>query len=74
MSVESPNRNPTRHRVGIPYASNERGPDGHYIPNVKICPVCGERIVLTHRKDWESFSGREYAAHYASKHEGATTP
>lgn len=51
----------------IPYARHARSADGP-IPNVKVCPVCGEHIVLEHRKDWESFSGIEYRNHYTSKH------
>ena len=52
--------------IGIPYARHERDPlNGRW---VAVCPTCGERITLKHRKDFESFSGREYAAHHAQRH------
>lgn len=34
----------------------------------KQCPNCGELIGATQRKDFESFSGREYAVHYEQQH------
>ena len=46
---------------GIPYAA--ANDDGSV-----TCPVCGARIVPTERKDFESFTGREYAEHYAAEH------
>ena len=33
------------------------------------CPVCQEFIPSIDMKDWESFSGREYAEHYAKEHD-----
>lgn len=39
------------------------------------CQFCGERVDLTQRKDFESYSGREWAHHIKSKHpETATRP
>ena len=49
---------------GIPYARKEHDEQGWYA----ICPVCGEQVRLYERKDFESFSGSEYAAHYATQH------
>jgi predicted RNA-binding Zn-ribbon protein involved in translation (DUF1610 family) len=37
---------------------------------VAICPECGERIVLREAKDFESFTGDEYAKHYQERHDG----
>ena len=48
--------------IGIPYARNTD--DGRAV----ICPVCGERIELHTRKDFESFKGDEYAVHYEKNH------
>lgn len=33
-----------------------------------ICPACKRAIPLKERKDFESFSGREYAEHYVTEH------
>lgn len=55
--------------VGIPYAfqeTDEASPSGF----VKVCPECGERIPVIERKDFESFTGAEYAEHYAAEHGG----
>lgn len=52
--------------IGIPYAF-EISRDGE---RYKECPVCKELIgPLRHRKDFESFSGREYQEHYRDQHE-----
>jgi hypothetical protein len=32
------------------------------------CPVCGLKIRLRHKKDFESYSKREYAEHYKETH------
>lgn len=45
----------------LPYA-NQAAPDA------VTCPVCGERVKLTKRKDWESYSGVEYEMHYRREH------
>lgn len=45
----------------IPYAN-------HAAPDVVICPVCGEHVQLTARKDWESYSAVEYDTHYRREH------
>lgn len=45
----------------LPYA-NQAAPDA------VVCPVCGERVQLTTRKDWESYSGVEYEMHYRREH------
>lgn len=45
----------------LPYA-NQAAPDA------VTCPVCGERVQLTTRKDWESYSGVEYEMHYRREH------
>lgn len=57
-------------RFGIPYAFEEEdatSPSGA----VKVCPECGERIPVLVRKDFESFTGEEYVAHYREAHEQA---
>lgn len=46
---------------GIPYA--RANGDGSV-----TCPRCGERIVETERKDFESTTGSEYAVHYDANH------
>jgi uncharacterized Zn finger protein (UPF0148 family) len=46
---------------GVPYArQNEDG--------TVTCPNCGKRIRQTERKDFESFTGHEYADHYDAEH------
>ena len=46
---------------GVPYArANEDG--------TKTCPRCGANIRQTQRKDFESYSGSEYADHYDALH------
>lgn len=50
--------------LGVPYVSTVREPDGS--AHV-VCPFCQERVVLA-RKDWESFSTREYAVHVEQRH------
>jgi hypothetical protein len=52
--------------IGIPYATKEQDEHGWYA----ICPICDIHIYLTERKDFESFSAREYADHYAAEHAG----
>ncbi len=48
--------------IGIPYARVEaRG--GRWFA---ICPACNAAIELREMKDWESFTKREYAEHYAN--------
>jgi len=49
---------------GIPYA--QKVLEGRKM--FAVCPVCGERVHLKKKKDFESFSGIEYAAHYEAKH------
>lgn len=58
--------------IGIPYASSvtvENG-DGQILEFGKLCPVdgCFTVIVTKDRKDFESFSGSEYAEHYHRVH------
>ena len=48
----------------IPYAK-QRWEPGASGP-VAICPVCDIEIPLVKRKDFESFTGNEYLAHYAA--------
>lgn len=55
-------------KVGIPYARNVEVAPGRW---GRECPVCLEVIAEVERKDAESFTGREYAAHYESAHGGA---
>lgn len=53
----------------VPYAFQETdtaSPSGF----VKVCPVCGERIPVIERKDFESFTGIEYVNHYEAEHRG----
>ena len=60
--------NTTNHSIGIPYAFR-------HVKGGKVyaeCPVCGEHIELRTRKDFESFTGDEYARHYMKHH--ATQP
>lgn len=33
-----------------------------------FCPACQRKIVLTERKDFESYTGSEYATHYRREH------
>lgn len=58
---------PQRPSFGIPYASKRQDSAGRWYCD---CPVCGKRIALKKRKDFESMSGAEYAAHYAAEHGG----
>jgi hypothetical protein len=51
--------------IGIPYARHEFDADGEYV----VCPVCSQHVRLEERKDFESFTGREYADHYAERHD-----
>ncbi len=59
--------------IGIPYASCPKDASGNWILDTHICPVCGEHIKETKRKDWESYGNAEYAKHYKAKHEGHDT-
>lgn len=60
--LPSPAAVPARVEEGrLPYA-NQAAPDA------VTCPVCGERVKLTKRKDWESYSGVEYEMHYRREH------
>lgn len=53
----------------VPYAHMEYDDDPRHKGGwVKICPECGVRIPLKERKDFESFTGREYAEHYEQEH------
>lgn len=57
--------------IGIPYAfhvEDEDSPTGWS----KSCPICGTLCPTVERKDFESFSGTEYAAHYAAEHAALT--
>jgi hypothetical protein len=46
--------------IGIPYVSIKYTDKKPYV----ICLKCRCHIQLTIRKDWESWSTEEYAAHY----------
>ena len=48
--------------IGIPYARTVEV-EGRWFA---ICPACDEHIELLERKDFESFTKREYAEHYDS--------
>lgn len=37
-------------------------------PVAAVCPRCGKDIPLIERKDFESYSGVEYADHYNAEH------
>jgi DNA-directed RNA polymerase subunit RPC12/RpoP len=52
---------------GIPYASTKQDAKKRWYCE---CPVCGEKILLKKRKDFESFTKEEYGRHYADKHGG----
>lgn len=52
---------------GVPYAKRIVDDDGCWYA---ICPDCREGIELTERKDFESFTGSEYADHYEREHGG----
>ena len=56
-------------QIGIPY-SRHIGPDF----NTVQCPACGDIIQLQERKDWESYTGREYGEHFVAIHPGWTAP
>lgn len=47
--------------MGVPYAHQNED-------NSVTCPRCGQRIMQTERKDFESFTGFEYADHYDKQH------
>ena len=47
--------------MSVPYAEQIEIGEGNY---AEVCPVCGLAIPLAERKDFESFTGREYADHY----------
>ena len=51
--------------IGIPYA---RGCERCY--NAVVCPACGKHIDTVERKDFESFTGSEYADHWSAEHAG----
>jgi hypothetical protein len=57
-----------RPSFGIPYASGKIIRVKGKPAEAKTCPRCGEVIICTERKDFESFSGAEYSEHYAVKH------
>jgi hypothetical protein len=50
----------------IPYADHEYDEDRRCW--CVVCPECNTRIALLIRKDEESFTGSEYANHYATAH------
>ena len=54
---------------GIPYARQQRDPDTRTW--FMVCPICGTQITLAARKDFESFTGQEYRAHFAKEHPDA---
>lgn len=56
--------------MGIPYAKQEVVGRRVYA----ICPTCGAKIELKVRKDAESRSGAEYAAHHKANHEVQKPP
>jgi len=52
--------------LGIPYAYQvEIFPDAWALE----CPICWIQIPLAEHKDFESFTGVEYATHYAEAHD-----
>lgn len=55
--------------IGIPYARQQRDPNTQAW--FMACPICGTRIELVARKDFESFTGQEYSAHFAKEHPDA---
>jgi hypothetical protein len=54
---------------GIPYAQQQRDPNTQSW--FMSCPICGTRIALVARKDFESFTAQEYSAHFAKEHPDA---
>jgi hypothetical protein len=55
--------------IGIPFMFDiEFKRDAKGLHGVGKCPACGEAIVLRKKKDRESFSKVEYAAHYEKAH------
>lgn len=58
--------------IGIPYAMQEW--DYNLNTAVAICPECEMRIPLGIKKDFESFTGEEYQAHYHIAHQEKETP
>ncbi len=55
--------------IGIPYADHVWDEENGVM--YEVCPVCQEGFALTERKDFESFTGNDYANHYEHEHEGA---
>lgn len=55
-----------KHELGVPYAFP---PTANGPWDVVVCPVCGLRIQLVQRKDWESFTHQEYVQHYEEQHQ-----
>lgn len=53
-----------RQLFGVPYAKREFVLGRMYA----ICPMCDKRILLVKRKDFESYTGQEYAEHYKEYH------
>lgn len=51
----------------LPFARREFEGDTCYA----VCPACQKRIALAEQKDFESFSGAEYRAHYVAEHHPA---
>lgn len=55
--------------IGIPYARQQHDPITRAW--FQVCPICGTRIDLIARKDFESFTGQEYRDHFAKEHPDA---
>ena len=56
-------------RIGIPYARQQLDPTTRAW--FVVCPLCGVRIELLARKDFESFTHEEYRGHVAGEHPDA---
>jgi hypothetical protein len=56
--------------IGIPYGRIVSYDDGTEkgLTWFALCPSCDSLVLLTEMKDDESFSKREYAAHWNEKH------
>ena len=55
--------------LGIPYA-REFGAGGK---RFALCPICDTSVELKIKKDFESYTGEEYAKHYERMHHGRDT-
>jgi len=56
--------------IGVPAGRQEYRDGTMY----ETCPECGREIVLTERKDFESFTGKEYADHWLAEHTQVAPP